>query len=282
MIEIYETPYGNVKINVDSHRAIVNVSSGFDSALMLYLVALAARKYNPEIEIHTVTARRMNSLNEPHLKEVFDRVDNYANAVKVVDWVKNIFPDLDIRENLLYDSYFWQYCQDDPILGRENTYVLAQTMPGIYVRLLPYPTKKFTYKTITYNGITKNPDFDLGGDNPEKHRNNKELAPDLGSLTVTTEQDTGPFTLVVSPYRNGDKRVTFWLADHVGILDDLLDKTRSCEGNRTVSNNWTEECCECWWCYERIWANETYKNQEPAEQDKYKSDVYFKSLKGTR
>lgn len=283
MIEIYETPYGNVEVNVDAHRAIVKVSSGFDSALMLYMICLAAKKYNPNLEIYPVTARRTNSLTKPYLKELFDRVDNYINAVDVVEWVRNIFPDIDIKDNLLYDSYFWQYCQDDPIMGPNNTYVMAQTMPVVYARLLPYrEDDSLKYKSVIYNGVTKNPDFELGGHNPEVKRNLKIPKTDENCVSIKRESVTGPKSAEIEPFRNADKRITFWLADQLEVLDTLLRISRSCEGPKELSNDWTEECHHCWWCYERTWAQETYKNQQSAEQEKYKSEKYFHDMRISR
>ena len=295
MIEIYETPYGNVEINVDAQRAVVSVSSGFDSALLLYMVALAAKTHNPTLEIYPVTARRVNPQHdrpEPYFKDIFDRVDNYQNAVKVVEWVRSKFPDVDIKDNLLYDSSYWQYCQDDPIMGIRNTYIMAQKLPHTYALFLPYQNNVgYSYDSVSFSGVTKNPDFELGGDNPEVHRNYKISTDDASKISIQKKIKTVPVTvnnnsfpeltvLFTEPFRNGDKRATFWLADELGILDTLLDISRSCEGTRENTNNWTEECFECWWCYERKWAHETYKNQQPVDHEKYKSLEYFKSLKG--
>lgn len=291
MIDIYETPYGTVEIDVDAQRVVVAVSSGFDSALLLYATALAAKKYNPTLEIYTVTARRVNSLTEPHLREVFDRVDNYANAVKVVEWVRSCFPEIDIKDNILHDAYFWQYCQDDMILGKRHTYIMSQKMPYTYAVCLPYQNDtNFKYNVISLSGVTKNPDFELGGNNPETQRNLKLPNDNPTSVTVKNKSLINPLlanymkltnlrVLLSEPFRNGDKRVTFWLADNLGILDNLLAISRSCEGPRDLSNNWTEECHHCWWCYERTWAHETYKDQQPYDQDKYKSTNYFNALK---
>jgi hypothetical protein len=293
MIDIYETPYGNVEINVDAQRAIVAVSSGFDSALMLYVTALAAKKYNPALEIYPVTARRMNSqTSSPDLVELFGRVDNYANAVKVVEWVRSCFPEIDIKDNILYDSYFWQYCQEDPIMGIRNTYIMAQKMPQMYALSLPYQwDADYSYDAISLNGVTKNPDFELSGCNPEVHRNFKIPTDDAASASVQRVTATNMNiidqtflpkirVLMSEPFRNADKRITFWMADDLKILDTLSNISRSCEGRKESTNNWTEECHECWWCYERKWAQETYKNQQPAEQEKYKSTDYFNSFKG--
>lgn len=289
MIDKYETPYGNLIVNVDAHRIISAVSSGFDSALLLYMTALAARKYNPTLKIYPVTARRTNNYTRSDLRSIFDRVDNYANAVKVVEWVKSVFPDIDIKENLLYDCHFWNYCTDDPIMGSNHTYVSSIKTLTSYVLSLPATeNSNVTYNSIMMNGVTKHPDFELAGYNPEPHRNKKMPVVDKSLLSIertnvikdTSKNNESDIKVLFSEvFRNGDKRVTFWLADQLGILDTLLKITRSCEGVRELSKNWTEECHHCWWCYERTWAHETYKDQQPYDQDKYKSPDYFNALK---
>lgn len=281
MIETYNTPYGQVNINVDTRRAIVKVSSGFDSALLLYMIADAAQKYNTDLEIYPVTARRMNSQQSPNLRELFDRVDNFKNAVNIVNWVRSKYPKLNIKDNLGYDSYFYQYCRhDDPILGPDNSYILAQTMPAIYAARLPFESDvERKFYIITYNGVTKNPGFELGGNNPEVKRNFKIPIQDENCASVEHVNTKDYISLHTEPFRNADKRLTFWLADQLGVLEELLQISRSCEGDKKLTNNWTEECYHCWWCYERTWAHETYKNQQPAEQEKYKSEVYFNNMK---
>lgn len=285
MIDKYETPQGTVIINVDTPRIIIALSSGFDSALLLYMTALAARKYNPTLKIYPITVRRANNYTTPVHKAIHDRVDNYANAIKVVEWVRSCFPEIDIHDNLLYDSYFWNYCGDDPIMGTSHTYVVAMRSLISYVLSLPLGgIHDHAYDTIILNGVTKNPEFELGGFNPEIHRNSKLKIDNEKILTIQTNnivksQNSIIKVLECESFRNGDKRVTFWIADVLGILDNLLKITRSCEGNRELTNNWTEECHHCWWCYERTWAQETYKDQQPYDHDKYKSPDYFNALK---
>lgn len=273
MIKIYETPYGKIKLNVDTQRLTIRLSSGFDSALLFYLIAKAASEHNPDVTIYPVTARRINSTDIEEL----DRVDNYANACRVTEWVRSEFPNLDIRDNILYNADFWWYCDDDPIVGQTHSYVLSQMIPTVYLKRLPGdPDSERTYVYIGYNGVTKNPDFELAGWNPERRRNLPDPRADDEFLNVVYFNDGRGFEC--EPWRNADKRITFWLADHEGILDKVLEISRSCEGERDHTDNWTKECHRCWWCYERKWAHETFSDPDLPVDKKYLSTDYFHSF----
>ena len=283
-VKYYNTPYGMVYINVDAVHAGIKLSSGFDSALLLYMTALAASELNPELIIRPLTVRRANATNFSH----WDRVDNVANVEKIIAWVRSCFPQLEIRDTLVYDAEHWYYCEpDEPIVGAQHTYVMAQNVLSAYIAndTLIEENEKFTYKSLMYNGVTKNPDFELSGFNPERKRNLKvesEVAIDNSVSVIRTYTRLGGMC-DIEAFRNADKRISFWLADSLGILDTLLTVSRSCEGNRDATNNWTEECMECWWCYERQWAHETYKDSATTgEAPKYISEEYFKTLHYTR
>ena len=286
MKDIYETPYGTVKIDVDASALTISLSSGFDSALTFYMMALAASKYNPDVEIYPITARRVNNSG----LDYFDRVDNYANACKVTDWVREKFPLLTIHDNILCDADLWWYCDGDEIVGRQHNYLNSQRIAITYVqRKFRKKSHPYTFSCIGYNGVTKNPDFELAGNNPEKSRNLPEsiISNDWEGNNRTPTADSwwarnnyaDDNILSVDhflhrdlyetePFRNGDKRATFWVADHLGILADLLKISRSCEGNKELSNNWTQECHHCWWCYERTWAHETYATPDAPDSGK--------------
>jgi len=42
------------------------------------------------------------------------------------------------------------------------------------------------------------------------------------------------------------------------LIDTLLPLTRSCEGWDYMTDGFTKECGECWWCMERSWAFREY------------------------
>ena len=81
MISIYETPYKNVHINVSAPLCTVRTSGGFDSGLLLYMVAKTCAEHNPTAEIQPITVVRTNEDQHPE----WHRVDNLLmDAVDVL------------------------------------------------------------------------------------------------------------------------------------------------------------------------------------------------------
>ena len=284
--KIFKTPWGNVILNVDTACIVIKLSSGFDSALLLYMLAKTAKELNPSVRIHPVTVRRSNTSG----LDCWDRVDNYKNALGVLQWVKSEFPEISISDGICFDAEHWWNCDpDSQFMESHHTYIVGQQILGRYVvekEMKLGNLEGYTHRVINYSGVTKNPDFELGGFNPEVSRNKKIETSDIDntysptdSVSVIYKSELMNKTLSVDPFRNGDKRVTFYLADALGILDKLLSISRSCEGSRELSNNWTEECHHCWWCYERTWANETFDNSQHFDQEKYKSEKYFNNMR---
>ena len=109
-----------------------------------------------------------------------------------------------------------------------------------------------------YNGVTKNPPGDSGVPaSEENHRDHYDHNYMLGSATALS-RGSHDFVAEYAPIRNADKRITMWLADYLGVLEDLLPITRSCEGGPVETENFTKECMQCWWCLERKWALDNY------------------------
>jgi hypothetical protein len=254
------TPYGNIHINKNSWYYAIKLSGGFDSAVMLYLIAKTISTYNKNAKILTMTVRRANSTNFSE----FDRVNSFEYADKIIRWIKEEFPDIIIEESAKIDADFWwigeykdgkkisSYLQNQELLN--NYFVWKYYKPAFKKK------ESFHLDTIFYasfTGTTKNPNTPDIPESLESHRNSK-LDPIFdSSLTVSHVIHNMEIS---EPFRNGDKRVTFWLADQLNILDKVLEITRSCEGDRESTDNWTKDCKTCWWCLEREWAQKNYKS----------------------
>lgn len=260
-LKVYETPYGNVHINVGAPYLPIALSCGFDSAVMLYMLAETVSKLNPQAKIIPMTVRRINPLPEK-LPEL-DRVDNFPIANRVVDFVKAHFFKVNFEKHLRMDAPYWWVKTDD----HQSTYVHSQKTLLQYVSWItnydfPEGHPTLPYVRIFYNGVTKNPPISLEGHHHrELHRdtNIDNNCDDEKSATVYI--DSGSM-LTLEPFRNADKRITMWLANELGILPSLLKISRSCEGGKEETDEWTKECNTCWWCLERQWAYDTYKQPE--------------------
>lgn len=255
MIKIYETPYGKVELPLDTKNVIVRLSGGFDSAVMLSLLAMNAV---PGTVFHPITTVKGRVANSPFL----DRVDVSPIAKKVAKHIQEKYSDrnITILEPVVAISFNWHETRSYV----ETQNYLIQTA----AERVGEGDPNFKYTTIEYNGVTKNPPIQIAPDDfhsgREEHRDRRITANDSDTSSspdsVTVLRIHNPKHLKVEPFANADKRVTMWLADHIGELDTLLKISRSCEGNRETTDNWTKECVtHCWWCYERYWALENFK-----------------------
>lgn len=262
---IFNTPYGDVYINHSAMSYGVRVSGGFDSALMLYMLAESLSKNNSAAIVYPMTTKKWNTTDI----EFFDAADSFVYADAVIDWVRSKFPTVNIKESLKRGAEFWWI--SNFVNGQDrSSYLNTQNMLSSYINWLnvtryleTHPnTDSNTLLYCEYAGTTKNPpvhltDFPRG---PESHREKNKpnvIATDSPTIAYFTD-----YFCEYEPFRNADKRLTFWLADNLGILNDLLSITRSCEGNKYTTNNFTQECNECWWCYERNWAHANYKRTD--------------------
>ena len=65
---------------------------------------------------------------------------------------------------------------------------------------------------------------------------------------------------VYKPWVNVNKRFIASIYKEEGLLYDLYPITRSCVGGPNQTNNFTEWCWQCFWCYEKAWAFDPYLN----------------------
>jgi hypothetical protein len=262
---IFKTPYGDVYINYSAKSFGVRLSGGFDSALMLYLLAKSLSENNSNAIVYPMTTKKWNTTDI----ESFDAADSYVYADRVIEWVRNKFSAVNINNSLKRGAEFWWI--PNFVNGQDrSSYLNTQNMLSSYINwqnVTKYlednlDTDPTTLLYCEYAGTTKNPsihltDFPRG---PESHRESNKpnaIAPKSPTVAYFTE-----YFCEYEPFRNTDKRLTFWLADNLGILEDLLLLTRSCEGNKYSTNNFTQECNECWWCFERNWAHKNFKRTD--------------------
>lgn len=259
MIDIYETPYKNVHINVAAPKITVRCSGGFDSALLLYLVAKACNTHNPTVVIQPITVVRTNSPDH----EYHSRINNLPVVDRIVDWVRTQFPDITINDKMYMDTPQWwengceQYNLNQLSLAVQNAPEDA-TREEKHAELhnLTVLDDMYIAELLDFNGITKNPPIPLvGHEFRELSRDHNHDHPPMAqdSCSVHTSQDILRIQFQES-FRNTDKRVTIYLAQQLGVFDTLNEITVSCEGNREATDGWTRTCNECWWCLEREWA----------------------------
>lgn len=258
----YDTPYGRVYMNYSSKNFVVRVSGGFDSAVMLYMLAKSIHDNGQTGVVMPITIRRKNSSDV----RVFDRVDCYPYADSIIDWVRSEFPDVTINDSVKLDAEYWWLVKK--IDGKnKGSYTFNQQLlceyiywryVSVYLRDNPHENPDIL-RYCEYTGTTKNPPIDANGvpQSDESHRD--DLDPNTIEAGSVTTVEIGRNDAYIEPFRNADKRMTFWLADHLGILDKVMQLSRSCEGDPFQTEEFTKECSECWWCLEKEWAANNYK-----------------------
>lgn len=260
----YNTPYGNVLIHYAAKSIGVRVSGGFDSAVMLYLIAKTLSETNSTAQIYPFTVRRVNTTSDYS----YNRVNSYTYADAVIEYVKKQYPNVVIHPAIKEDANYWWVA--DHINGRNlSSYTTAQQNLSRYnkwrlarqriVNELRPDDTDIMY--IDYGGTTRNPAAGIIPQSEESHRD--ALSKNLisgDSVTTLVSDLTNQYVVYLEPFRNADKRITMWLANNHSILQDMLCMTKSCEGGPHETHNFSKDCGVCWWCLEREWALENYKN----------------------
>lgn len=236
----------------------VRLSGGFDSAVMLYMLAKTITDYNLNTTIQTLTVRRSN----PTDLRNYDRADAFHYADQVLTWVKDKFPAVEIQTPLKQEANYW-WVSDFVDGQNRSSYLAAQTTLSMYARWrnVQYfkkhnvkPDNKLLY--CEYTGTTLNPPTSDVPQSAESHRDTLKQNSLLDSATVANYNSDYAF---YEPFRNADKRITVWLADYFKIFDEVTNITKTCEGGPVETNNFSKDCNVCWWCLEKQWAINNFK-----------------------
>jgi len=220
-----------LNINKDWKRIGISLSGGADSALLTYLIC---KNVSTTIEIHFNTQIRCWK-TRPWQEDVADNV---------IAWFKNNFdhmfyvhknlvpPELEEpTEYLIKDEYGKMKSGNRIILRSHNEYI----------------AHKYNLDAL-YAGVNMNPDVDIPGKVEERDYGHIEPhfvhnGIDICHPFVYTKKDW-----IIQQYYNHN-------------ITDLLDTTRSCEGEFEGLNYKTykpgdnvPECGNCFWCKEREWA----------------------------
>jgi len=237
---------------------VASLSGGCDSAAALYLTA----KHFHNVDIYPLTFRDVHAPKDADA------------AAEIVEFIKNKFPFANIRKHTIID-----FDDKDPI-HYEKAQRFIDTRPE--------------YKTLNLQQMSKCNQIDDGSDEfmasldrplrldgmsanpPMKVRkkfsnyamrkfpnikfDEKNIIRIRGEARRDVENEPELKYNVYKPWVNQSKRFIASIYKEEGLLYDLYPITRSCVGGPNQTNNFTEWCWQCFWCYEKAWAFDPYLN----------------------
>ena len=226
----------------------VSLSGGSDSALLFYLMA----KHLKNVQIVPWSAYEQS--DDP-LRE---RPLTIEAAEKIVDWIRNQFPNANISNHFkyVYDRTCPETFKEAEKLNTPEYKYYPMPTLGIVKVLLVHKgvSKMWEEGHIDFfaNGITSNPPLDVMKDwrHYEERRSRK---------SDIFEYDKRPGKICESriyykPFVNINKKWVAGMFEQEGLMDTLFPLTESCTGFAQDTNWWTEPCRDCFWCNEKYWA----------------------------
>lgn len=238
-----------IEIPLIKENVIVRLSGGADSALLLWLICGTWEYSKKPLTVWPVT--------------VIHGVRNWQSyhAQQVYDFIQEHWPNVNFMPHKAW------LCEDpggDPGNKNKNNYVDFQE------RLIDETVEKIGEMTQVFNGVTANPPELIGqkywgssnvfGENVwecrEKHRDW-----DLRHDRKEVDWDEKRNIIHCNPFIKFHKGHIAQLYKELNLVDTLLSLTRSCEGWDYMTDGFTQECGECWWCMEKDWAFNVYDKE---------------------
>lgn len=242
----------NIPLNPNWRKIAVNVSGGADSACLTSILANIIKENNLKITIDIITHTRVWEVRPwagTVSSNVYKMLKNKWGEI-IGERIENFIPSELEHGNVGNLKILDDRSPDQVIVAKFNDYL------GV----------KNSYDAI-YNATTKNPSVNSIIQDRMKNRDTDNIKTE--SLAMATKY--GYWMMHPLIFTEKD-----WIIKQYYNMDllDLLEVTRSCEGNQGNSSYldgldvfWYEEgkqvpeCGECFWCKERTWAIQQYKDK---------------------
>ena len=233
-------------------RIVVSLSGGCDSASAFFLTA----KHFPDIEIYPLTLRDVNAPKDADA------------AIEISKFIKKRFPHSkinDIEVGSYNDLDTTTYPRARLIIKKNKQYKTLNATQMSKCNQIDDTNNDFMKmidKPLRLDGMTANPPLDVRmgfADRMKKHHHPKQW----GSFEIDRVQGEPRRDVhnkpefkynVYKPFLNVNKRFVAGVFKENNLMDDLYPITRSCVGGKKQTNNFTEWCWQCFWCYEKDWA----------------------------
>lgn len=235
-----------IPLNPDWKRIGVNLSGGADSCSLAYTLASIIKENGYDTKIDVITHTRVWE-NRPWAGPV---------SVNVFNKLKEMFPDI-IEER--HTNFIPSEVEHGAVGFYEGDRSIDQIIVNSYNNYLA-KHKKFN---AIFNATTKNPSMETP---TEDRMRNRDV--NLEEITIDQIAQNRSSYWILLPLMGVEKN---WVIKryHDNNILDLLNTTRSCEGDGTKSAmlkgtdvDWYDEskdvpeCGQCFWCHERNWAKQ--------------------------
>ena len=225
----------------------VNLSGGADSALLMHIVCSIIEKNKLDTKIKAITYQRCWTT----------RPWQDWWSIQVYNKLKEYFPNIITERITNYIPPELEYGVSGPIIdGRSGDQIIV----GSFNKFAAW---KHNLDAI-FNATSKNPK----DDDRDDRMSNRDGEAENGELKDLWMENKSVKTVFAHPLRYVQKD---WIVAqyHIRNILDLYNTTRSCEGDIMLNDSVKEvvpyftdyvegmdipTCGECWWCYEREWA----------------------------
>ena len=231
----------NLFFNNQWRSIAVSVSGGADSALLLYLLC------------KEVTYQTVHIINNIRCWKTKPWQEHDAECV--INWVKEKFPNITFELHKNFIAPDLEYGEIGPNIKDEY----GKMVSGDNIQIRSFAEYICSKNNIDayYNGVTKNPEVDLGG----MSERDIELNENNQHLLIMKHMDRW----AIHPFRFTTKDVIIKTYMEENIVE-LFNLTRSCEGTfdwldyrNYKKGELVPACNECFWCKERDWAVDNAK-----------------------
>lgn len=220
----------------------VSLSGGADSTLLTYLLCDHIRKNDlKHITVHIIS----------HIRCWKTKPWQQYDSLKIFNWMANEFKEINFKRHTNFIAPDLEYAITGPSLTDE--YGKKVSGDNIQIRAFSEYVCHENNVDAYYNAVTRNPKgVDFYG-MPER-----DIEPNNDNRHLVLMKHMNKWA--IHPFRFIEKS---WIIEQYYKLKlkDLLDNTRSCEGEisgidfKTYSPyQYVPICKECFWCKERTWA----------------------------
>ena len=232
----------NLFFNKDWNNIAVSVSGGADSALLLYLLC------------KEVTDQKVHIINNIRCWKTKPWQEH--DAERVIGWITERFPSINFELHRNFIAPDIEYGEIGPSIKDEYNKMVS----GDNIQIRAFAEYVCFKNNINayYNGVTKNPDENLGG------MVERDITPTDENKHLLIMEHMGK--LAIHPFRFISKETLLEKYKEENIIE-LFNITRSCEGifdhlnyQNYKKGDLVPVCNECFWCKERTWAVEKCKD----------------------